>query len=137
MTQIAVDPGTRWARGWWVVVLSEKGSPRWRCSVSLSPGRPTAQGTPGGPKVSAALHTPGPRGWWGRRWQRPDKGDKHPCTAPCGETSALGKDGGSGLRVEEARAPTPYFCSPRPRVSGWVGAGCTGGLLEGEVEGSK
>lgn len=38
---------------------------------------------------------------------------------------------------QEGRAPTPFLCSPRPRVHGWVGAGCTGGLLEREVEGSK
>lgn len=47
VTHIVVDPATRWGRGWRVVVLSDKGSPRWRCSVSLSPGRPTAQGPQG------------------------------------------------------------------------------------------
>lgn len=137
VTQIVVDPGTRWGRGWCTVVLSDKGPPRWRCSASLSPGRPTAQGTPGGPKVSAALHTPGPRGWWGRRWHRPDKATDTLAQHLVEKPLLWGRRRAQGSGWREAGAPTPYLCSPRPRVSGWVGAGCTGGLLEGEVEGSK
>lgn len=124
VTQIVVDPGTRWGRGWCVVVLSDKGPPRCGCSASLSPGRPTAQGTPGGPTVSAALHTPGPRGWWGRRWHRADKGTNTLAQHLVEKHLPWGRRRAQGSGWKEARAPTPYLCSPRPRVSGWVGACC-------------
>lgn len=104
VAQIVVDPGTRWGRGWCVVVLSDKGPPRRRCSASLSPGRPTAQGTPGDPEVSAALHTPGPRGWWGRGWHRPDRGQT-PLHSTLWRNICSGE--GGGLRARGGRRPEP------------------------------
>lgn len=87
--------------------------------MSLSP-RPTAQGSQGPLKVSAALHTPGPEGGGEGDGTDLTRGTKHSCTAPCGETSALGKEEGSRLGVgggQEGRAPTPFSLQPEAQES--------------------
>ena len=49
-------------------------------------------------------------------------GDKHPCTAPCGETSALGKEEDSGLGGEGGQSPYPLPLQPEAQGQ-WVGGG--------------